>query len=378
MPIRAGGADMSGLSKTLRSGSRAAMRQLADRETPFIHNAWYVAAFAHEIGRTLLRRTILGRPLVLFRTQAGAPVALEDRCVHRSFPLSLSKLDGDNIVCGYHGMRYDCSGRCLEVPSQAQAGPGLGVRAFPLVEDGALVWIWMGTRAADPAEIPDMGGWERDDSWPASSHYFDLKANYLALHENLLDLSHLSFLHAESFGTPDYVRAPFDVELDEQRGRFALLRDVAPTRLPPLWAKPTGLEGIDAVRSVRSEFMSPALHIVNVRFWAYGQSEAERPDMQVKTAHIVTPETAGSTHYFLYHARNFAQHSQAITRFMHEGLLAAFREDVAGLEAIESNVAATPADEMVEVSFNADRAGVAMRRYIKAQAERERTPPAQR
>jgi len=367
---------MSGLSNTLRRGSRAAMKQLADRETPLITNAWYVAAFAGEIGRTLLRRTILGRALVFYRTQTGAPVALEDRCVHRSFPLSLSKLDGDAIVCGYHGMRYDCSGRCVEVPSQPQAGPGLGVRAFPLVEHGTFVWIWMGERAADPATIPDTGDWVRDAAWPASSHYFNLKANYIALHENLLDLSHLSFLHADSFGTPDYARAPFNVEMDEQRGRFALLREVAPTRLPPLWAKPTGLEGIDAVRSVRSEFMSPALHIVNVRFWAWGQPEQERPDMQVKTAHIITPETATSTHYFLYHARNFAQQNQAITRVMHEGLLAAFREDVAGLEAIEANVAVTPPGEFVEVSFSADRAGIAMRRYLKALAERERAPAA--
>ncbi len=367
---------MSGLSKTLIQGTRTAMRQLADRDTPFIANAWYVAAFAAEIGRTLLRRTILGRPLVLYRTQAGVPVALEDRCVHRSFPLSLSRLDGDGIVCGYHGMRYDCSGRCLEVPSQRTAGTGLGVRAFPLIEAGALVWIWMGEGAPDPAALPDIGGWVGDPDWPSSNHYFELGANYLALHENLLDLSHLSYLHAASFGTPDYARAPFSAEIDEQRGRFALLREVAPTRLPPLWAKTTGLEDVDAVRSVRSEFLSPALHIVSVRFWAYGQPEGQRADMQVKTAHIITPESAGKTHYFIYHARNFARHSPGVTRFMHEGLLEAFREDVAGLEAIERNIAATPPGELLEVSFNADRAGVAMRRHIKALAERERAAAA--
>jgi len=366
---------MNGLSTTLRNGSRSAMRQLADRETPFITNAWYVAGLGSEIGRKLLQRTILGRPLVLYRTQAGVPVALEDRCVHRSFPLSLSKLDGDTIVCGYHGMRYDCSGRCVEVPSQPQAGAGLGVRAFALVERGAFVWIWMGERPADPALIPDISDWAGSGSWPASTHYFDLKANYIALHENLLDLSHLSYLHADSFGTPDYARAPFRAAIDEQRGRFALLRDVAPTRLPSLWARPTGLEGVDAVRSVRSEFLSPALHVVNVRFWAHGQPEAERADMQVKTAHVITPATRTSTHYFIYHARNFALQDAGVTRFMHEGLLAAFREDVAGLEAIEANVAATPAAEFIEVSFNADRANVAMRRHLKTLAERDGAPP---
>jgi vanillate O-demethylase monooxygenase subunit len=307
---------------------------------------------------------------VLYRTEAGAPVALDDRCIHRSFPLSRSLLEGDTIVCGYHGMRYDCAGRCVEVPSQKHAPAGIGVRAYKMVEQGPLVWIWMGEDEPDESLIPDIGGWTADSGWIGSHGYIPLKASYVALHENLLDLSHLSYLHRNSFGTPDYARAPFRVEMDEECGRFALLRDVMPTRLPPIWAKPTGLEGVDAARIVRSEFFGPSLHVVQVRFYGLDVPEAERPDHMIRTAHLVTPETATTTHYFLYHARNFALNTPGMTEFMHENLFKAFEEDRDGLEAIEAMVAAC-GGEVSEISFTADRANLAMRRYLKRRAEAE-------
>lgn len=357
---------------TRQPAERAAGRPLADRSTPFIFNCWYVAGFASEIGRQLLGRTLLGRPVVLYRTAAGLPVALDDRCLHRSFPLSKSLLEGDTIVCAYHGMRYDCSGRCVEVPSQPQPPRGIGVRSYPLVERGPLVWIWLGDDEADEAQIPEIDAWTGDAlRWPASQDYIPLKASYVGLHENLLDLTHLSYLHRNSFGTPDYARAPFRAEIDEENGRFALLRDVIPTRLPPVWGRPTGLDGVDAARIVRSEFLSPAVHVVGVRFHGLDVPEAERPDLQVRTAHLVTPETAHTTHYFLYHARNFGHAEPEITEFMRQNLMAAFREDVEGLEAIEALVQRANDPGFVEISFAADRANLAMRRYLKARADAE-------
>jgi phenylpropionate dioxygenase-like ring-hydroxylating dioxygenase large terminal subunit len=343
---------------------------LADRSTPFIFDCWYMAGFADEIGRRLRARTILGRPLVLYRTEAGRPVAMDDRCIHRSFPLSRSLLDGDTIVCGYHGMRYDCSGRCIEVPSQQHAPQRIGVRAYPMAERGPLVWIWMGEGEADESLIPDIDHWISDPGWIGSRGYIPLKASYIALHENLLDLSHLSFLHGNSFGTPDYAKAPFRVEMDEERGRFALLRDVVPTRLPPIWAKPTGLEGVDAARIVRSEFHGPSLHVVQVAFYGLNTPEAERPNYMIRTAHLVTPETSTATHYFLNHARNFALDMPGITEFMHENLFKVFEEDRDGLEAIETMIASC-GGEVAEISFAADRANLAMRRYLKRRAEAE-------
>jgi len=122
---------MTHLSEKLIATSRKAEARLATRQTPFIYACWYVAGFSWEFDRKLRARTLLSRPLVLFRSEAGHRVALSDRCIHRSFPLSKSELDGDSIICGYHGLRYDIQGDCIEVPSLRQACPnGIGVRSY--------------------------------------------------------------------------------------------------------------------------------------------------------------------------------------------------------------------------------------------------------
>jgi vanillate O-demethylase monooxygenase subunit len=140
-----------------------------------------------------------------------------------------------------------------------------------------------------------------------------------------------------------------------------------PTRLPPLWAKPTGLDGVDAARIAESTFHSPALHVVAVRFHACDRPEAEQPSRAIRTAHIVTPESATSTHYFIQHARNFGIDDGSITGFMHANLRLAFQEDVDGLEAIESLLGGY-GERQAEISFHADRASLAMRRYLKRRA----------
>lgn len=353
----------------ITAAARQSGARLAGRETPFLRNCWYVAGFAHEFGEALFPRTILGLPLVLYRNKAGAPVALSDRCVHRSFPLSKGARDGDTIICGYHGLRYGTDGRCIEIPGQKGEPNGIAVKSYPLRTQGPLVWVWMGDDA--PAESLPLENWVGDAHWPASNQYFHLKANYLALHENLLDLTHLSYLHAGTFGTPDYALAPYKVESDDSTGRFAIMRTVSRTRLPPVWAKPTGLEGRDAARIARSEFVAPSAHVVNVRFEGLHVPEGERPDMQIKTAHLATPETAETTHYFIHHGRNFAQGDASITHFMHEQLCAAFREDVEGLALVEEMVAKSPPEERYEISIASDRAGVAMRRWLLKRVEGE-------
>ncbi len=342
----------------------AALGQMADRSTPFIKDEWYVIAFANELGRVLLKRTVLGQRLVLFRTKAGQPVALADRCAHRSFPLSAGTLDGDTIICGYHGLRYDSSGDCIEIPSQKTCPKGIGVRVFPLVERGPLVWGWLGDAPADIARIPATP-WLADPDWPSSRGYFHLPGNYVSLHENLLDLTHLSYVHAKSFGTPDYVSAPYETSCEE--GHYRITRRVAPTRLPPVWAKPAGLEHDHGARIATSEFVSPGLHVVSATFYDYKLPAAGRPEFTIRTCHMPTPETHGSTHYFIVHSRGFAQQDASVTDFMHQELFAAFREDVAALSQLEE-VLASPGDPFYEISIASDAPAVAMRRYLLKRA----------
>jgi phenylpropionate dioxygenase-like ring-hydroxylating dioxygenase large terminal subunit len=341
--------------------------ELADERTPFVFDEWYVAAFADEVTRTPLARRLLGIPLVLLRRTDGGITVLEDRCPHRSMPLSLGSVEGDTLVCAYHGARFGCDGVCTGVPSQTMIPPGARVRAFVSEQHGPLVWVWMGTSApTQPAPHPE---WIDDAvGWAASRQRLYMRASYVRLHENLLDLTHLSFLHAKTFGTPDYASAPYDSAIDSERGHFALTRSVVPTRLPPVWAKPTGLEGQDAARIASSTFVSPALHEVHVRFHACDRPAEEQPSRAIRTAHIVTPESTTSTHYFIHHGRNFGLEDGEITAFMHQQLLAAFQEDIDGLEAIERNLANYPPGTAAEISFRADGPSLAMRRYLKRRA----------
>src|SRR2546426_3807511 len=119
-------------------------REMANAGTAFVHNAWYVIAESSEVGRTPLARTALGRSIVLYRTQSGAVVALQNRCCHRSFPLAHGRVDGDTLVCGYHGLRYDPTGRCVEIPMQKTVPSAVKVRAYTTIERGPFIWIWMG------------------------------------------------------------------------------------------------------------------------------------------------------------------------------------------------------------------------------------------
>jgi phenylpropionate dioxygenase-like ring-hydroxylating dioxygenase large terminal subunit len=350
------------------AAGQSALRRMADRDTPFITSCWYVAALAEEISDGLFKRRILDQQLVLYRTSEGKVVALEDRCAHRSFPLSSGRLEGDTIICGYHGFRYDPNGNWIDVPSQTQCPKGVGVRNYPIVQQGPLLWIWMGDSPADESLLPAQE-WMASADWAFSVGYMPLRGNYVSLHENLLDLTHLSYLHAGTFGTPDYARAPFDAEVGETS--FAVTRRVVPTQLPHLWAKATNLEGTTtAARIARSAFVSPGLHVTSVDFYESTLPQEERPEYHIKVAHLPTPERHDATHYFFVIARDFGLEDHDLQAFIHQNLLGAFQEDKDGLEKLEDVLRQRKSD-FFEISVASDAASVAMRRYLKKTAEAE-------
>jgi vanillate O-demethylase monooxygenase subunit len=167
----------------------------------WIRNAWYVAAWTHEIAPGRIQaRTIIDQPLVLFRTTDGGIVALEDRCPHRFAPLSMGRLEGDALRCMYHGLKFAPDGRCIEIPGQERIPHSACVRRFPLEVVGSWVWVWMGDPAqADRATIPPTIALD-DPAWRLQAGQLDYDAHYLLIDDNLLDLSHLSFTHEKTLG----------------------------------------------------------------------------------------------------------------------------------------------------------------------------------
>ena len=209
----------------------------------FIENCWYVAAWDHELTTDgLFARTVCALPLVMWRDSAGQPVALEDRCCHRGAPLSLGRREGDGLRCLYHGLCFDAAGRCIEIPGQEHVPAKARVRAFPLVERSRWVWVWMGDPAlADPTTIPDTH-WLADPGWRCQPGYLHYAVNHLFIADNLLDFSHLPFVHPTTLGgSEQYARERPQVERLERGVRVT--RWVMNIPPPPFVTRVTGWTG---------------------------------------------------------------------------------------------------------------------------------------
>ena len=184
--------------------------------TQYIRNAWYVAAWSREVGRQLLARRILDEPVLLYRKNDGTPVALLDRCAHKLAPLSMGRLEGDVVQCGYHGMEYDCTGQCVRVPGQERIPKSAKVRSFPLVERYNAVWIWTGEAAlADPAKIIEIEHYDEPGWKVLDGGYQFHEAGYINIADNLMDPAHTTFVHGRTIGMASASEVPVQVEEGE-------------------------------------------------------------------------------------------------------------------------------------------------------------------
>ena len=262
-------------------------------------NGWYVAAFCNEIGEELLSRWILNQPVVLYRKADGTAVAVQGRCPHRHFPLGASKRVGDAIQCGYHGITFDHAGKCTFVPSQ-QAIPGVyTIHAYPLVERGLWAWIWPGDPAlADESLIPteheiglDIEGLYAK---PFYAHY--VEGRYQLLNDNLLDLTHLGYLHASSIGTPDDAATPEERDVNERRIRSRRIMRETPQQ--PVMQDRFNFDGpIDRISGM--DFYFPGFHAgLGDVYVSQGHERAGEMLRMSRVYHAVTPAKKHSTNYF--------------------------------------------------------------------------------
>jgi len=187
----------------------------------YLRDTWYVAMWAEQLRPgEFSTRTVLNQPIVLYRQQNGAPAALFDRCPHRFAPLSRGKLLPDGALqCGYHGLQFDAAGACVRNPHGDGKLPPAKARAYPVVERHSIVWIWMGDPAkADPAIIPDFPMLDENSGHQLSARdWIRMEANYELITDNLLDLSHVSFLHENILGNAETIPAAIKVEQSGNR-----------------------------------------------------------------------------------------------------------------------------------------------------------------
>jgi vanillate O-demethylase monooxygenase subunit len=341
----------------------------------FLRNYWYVAAYDHEVGRQPLGRIILGEPIVFYRLEDGTPVALEDRCAHRHLPLSMGKLIGDTLQCHYHGLRYDKTGTCVRVPGQDMIPRSARVKSYPVVERYHWLWVWMGDPAlADPDKITDFH-WFDDPSWGAKGQYLHVKANWQLIVDNLLDLTHLAFVHETTIGNSALVDQA-TVKVTRNRDNVVVTRWIIDALAPPTFVKVGNFSGnVDRWQII--DFLPPAFLRLDVGATPTGTGapEGRRVDgITMRNLNAITPETESTSHYFWGQAHDFDIHNRRTTDMITDQIRTAFLEDVAVFEAQQRNLELIPNPPQTDI--NADTGVIQARRILDRLHKEERATSA--
>lgn len=313
-----------------------------DKKDMFVRNCWYVAAWDHEVlADTLLERSILNESILIYRLADGTPVALDNKCPHRHAPLSMGRREGDSVRCMYHGLVFSPQGECTEVPGQDRVPPKLCVKTYPLVQRGRWLWIWMGDPAvADTALIPDAFSLNHPE-WRMKPGYMHYDADYLLICDNLLDFSHLSYVHERTLGgSPNIAEVRPVIERLERGVRVT--RNVNGTVPAPYHARLGNFTGrVD--RRFGYDFLVPGVLLMAASVKPAGLAEDDMTGaLQFHSCQALTPETDTTTHYFFMQAHKFRLDDATITESIYQSLCAAFEEDRRMIEAQQRLIRRTP------------------------------------
>jgi len=335
----------------------------------FIRNCWYVAAWDYELKEgELFQRTILNESILLYRASDGTPVALNNRCCHRHAPLSLGRREGDCVRCMYHGLKYDRNGQCVEIPGQKSIPRQMKVRSYPVVQSKRWVWIWLGDPAkANSASIPDTFSLEHRD-WRMKPGYVHYKANHLLISDNLLDFSHLSYVHEGTLGgSPDIAQARPSTERLERGVRVR--REINNTAPAPYHQRLAQFSGkVD--RWFIYDYLVPGILLMESGVRASEPSLRERETtLNFHSCQAITPENATATHYFFASANESSLNPEA-TEHIYQSVVAAFNEDRRMIEAQQHLIDTTEPVDML--ALPSDVALGNFRRLMQRALEAER------
>jgi phenylpropionate dioxygenase-like ring-hydroxylating dioxygenase large terminal subunit len=320
----------------------------------YLRNTWYVAASWDELEDGPVGRMILGEPVVVFRAGNGRLAALEDRCIHRRAPLSPGKVVGDAVQCPYHGFQFVADGSCIRIPGQTQIPRAARVKSYPVVERHRYAWLWMGNPAfADESLIPDFSTNDRP-GWAATGMTMPVRAEYLLLVENLLDLSHVLFVHSATIGSDD---TSANLSLERGRNFVRSVRRSVDIPTPPHNVKQGLAERCDQTKTMTfypGSFVT--LEIVTT------ERVPNPVTLRILLHNALTPETETSCHYFWSTTRDFQVDDAGVTKFLRKVTAQAFEEDLSILELQQRSIDLAPSAPTVSTSN--DAAAVAARRLM--------------
>lgn len=336
----------------------------------FMRDCWYVIAWDHEVpAQGLFSRRVIGEPVLLYRKASGEIVALEDRCCHRLAPLSKGRQEGDCVRCGYHGLKFDASGACVEVPGMDAVPAKARVRNYPVLTRHRWVFVWMGDPAlADPALLPDNFSCD-DPQWRCLPGYLHYDTPHMLIADNLLDFSHLSYVHEHTLGGSTAIAQTRPVVERIPRG-IRVSRHVRNVPAPAYYQRMRPFDGpVD--RWFVYDFVLPGILLMHSGGCPAGSDPDGDPrTIRLHSCQALTPETAGTTHYFFQQACRAEQGDDAVARIIHDALIVAFNEDRDMITAQARSIDADPEAPMMPLVM--DAALVQFRRIVDDALEAER------
>ncbi len=338
----------------------------------YIKNAWYVAGWSSEFADALCKVTILEENIVMFRASNGEVIAMEDRCPHRLLPLSRGKRIGDTIQCGYHGMTFDCSGKCVRIPGQDNVPKSAYVETYPVHERHNIVWIWMGepelANVDDIFDLPEF----TDPKWHAhQGEALHLKSNYLNVAENLVDPAHVSFVHPTTLGNASSENVPVHVSTKgEVIVAWRWIRDSEPIGFFQNFGGFTG--NVDRWHYYYLHLPCTAMIDFGSADTKLNLPEDERDKgVRIFALHFMTPVRSDYTIDRWMHLRNTAVGDDAASKQMDAMFKVAFAEDKEILEAVQQEENRPQKRRPIRIAI--DKGPNVYRKRIRDLVEAERT-----
>jgi len=348
----------------------------------YLKNVWYAAAFSDEVGETPFARTCLDQDLVIFRRPDKGLAVLADRCPHRFAPLSGGKVIGNEIECPYHGLRFDGAGACSHNPHMKGGGPlkAASVASYPVMEKYGIIWFWPGdpTRA-DPAELPRVEFLEQPESFSVVRGLLHVLGNYELIVDNLLDLTHASYIHPQFAATgysAEQQLAATAVKLE--RYERSIVNHRVRSGLPAPGPSQM-LFGFDSTTPTHSRstmtWYPPAMLDFDAGSWIMGTPEED--GAHIPQLHFITPETEFTSHYFFLNGRNRRRDDPEVDKALLEMFDRAFRQqDEPMIEAVQRRMGqVSDINELGPVLLPTDAAPVSARRLLARLIREEQEEP---
>ena len=336
----------------------------------FLKNAWYVAAWSHEIGRDLKQIVVLGEKVCVYRTEAGEVIALEDACPHRKLPLSKGRIKGDTVECGYHGLTFDCAGQCVWAPGGGRIPSAAKVRPYPVHEKHGLVWLWMGNAAiADAHAIIDIPNFGSPAGGMNAGDAMELQCNYLLMCDNLLDPSHVAWVHETSFAQAATKDTPLRVtRTDEGVIVHRWMMDVEPA---PFYKKVVEFEG-NCDRLQHYEVRYPSHALIRAVFTPAGTGGPEgslhEKTFVMDSYNFMTPVTETETRYYWFQLRNVRPQDEELSQMMAHDVRKDFEEDRAVLHEVQKGMTHKTSPH---IDLSIDAGPLRFRRQLEAMIAQE-------